>query len=41
MENIFKIQLSEDEIFNGPTDDELKSIEDELNSILNYIKVQY
>ena len=39
MEN--KFNFNEDETFKGPTDDELKSIEDELSSILDYIKIQY
>ena len=33
--------VSEDEIFKGPTDEELKRIEDELSSILDYVKGQY
>ena len=40
MKCTFKIQLTEDEIFIGPPDDELNSIEDELSSILDYIKEQ-
>ena len=41
MKNKFSIQLKEDEIFIGPTDDELKHIEEELSSMLDYIKIQY
>jgi len=40
MENKFNIKQSEDEIFRGPTNEELKNIEDELSTILDYIKVQ-
>ena len=41
MEHKFNIKIREEDIFKSPTDDELQSIENELDSILDYIKIQF